>query len=60
MPTNMSRDLTYTTVEPFLLDKLALHDNRLRYQLNLMNGAGELSNIGSSFDWIAISRPSFL
>ena len=60
MPTNMSRDLTYTTVEPFSLDRLALHDNRLRYQLNLMNGAGEMSNIDGSFDWNAISRPSIL
>lgn len=41
IPTNMSRDLTYTTIEPYLLDKFALHDSRLRYQPNAVNEASD-------------------
>lgn len=41
IPTNTSRDLTYTAIEPYLLDKLALHDSRLRYQPNAINNEGD-------------------
>ena len=41
IPTNISRGLTYATIEPYLLDKLALHDSRLRYQSNAVNDAGD-------------------
>ena len=37
IPTNIDRHLTYTTVEPYLLDLLALHDSRLRDQPNSVN-----------------------
>lgn len=32
--TGIPRDRTYTSVEPYLLDLIACHDNRLRYQPN--------------------------
>ena len=41
IPTNMNRQLTYTTVEPYLLDLLALHDSRLRHQPNSVNDAAD-------------------
>lgn len=34
IPTGIPRDLTYTSVEPYLLDLIACHDNRVRYQPN--------------------------
>ena len=37
IPINMTRGNTYTTVEPYILDLLAYHDNRLRYQPNSIN-----------------------
>ncbi|MCJ1387005.1 hypothetical protein MMC17_010134 [Xylographa soralifera] len=37
IPTDISRGTTYTSIEPFLLDILACHDSRLRYQLNAAN-----------------------
>lgn len=37
IPTDISRETTYTSVEPFLLDSLACHDNRLRHQPNAVN-----------------------
>ncbi len=33
-PTNIARDDTYTAVEPYLLDLLSYHDNRLLHQPN--------------------------
>jgi len=41
IPTNIDRNLTYTTVEPYLLDLLALHDSRLRHQPNSVNDAAD-------------------
>ena len=41
IPTNMDRHLIYATVEPYLLDLLALHDSRLRYQPNSVNDAAD-------------------
>ncbi|KAL9126833.1 MAG: hypothetical protein Q9217_004184 [Psora testacea] len=34
IPTNIDKDITYSSVEPYLLDLLACHDSRLRYQPN--------------------------
>ncbi|KPM37891.1 hypothetical protein AK830_g8680 [Neonectria ditissima] len=34
IPTNIPRDLTYTNVEPYLLDLIACQDNRIRHQPN--------------------------
>lgn len=34
IPTHINRDLTYSTVESYLLDLLAYHDNRLLHQPN--------------------------
>ncbi|KAL9607271.1 MAG: hypothetical protein Q9167_007802 [Letrouitia subvulpina] len=41
IPTNIDRHLTYATVEPYLLDLLALHDSRLRNQPNSINDASD-------------------
>jgi len=41
IPSNLDRESTYTTVEPYLLDLLALHDSRLRYQPNAVNDAAD-------------------
>jgi len=41
IPTKMPRHLTYTATEPYLLDLLALHGNRLRYQLNAVTDAAD-------------------
>lgn len=41
IPTNISRDTTYTSMEPFLLDILACHDSRLRHQLNAANSKAD-------------------
>jgi len=37
IPINIARGNTYTTVEPYILDLLAYHDSRLRYQPNSIN-----------------------
>lgn len=34
IPTDIPRDLTYTSVEPYLLDLIACHDSRIRCQPN--------------------------
>ena len=34
IPTNINRSLTYSSVDPYLLDLLACHDNRLHHQPN--------------------------
>ncbi len=41
IPTNITRERTYTTVEPYLLDTLALHDSRLSHQPNAANDAAD-------------------
>lgn len=37
IPTNIPRDYTYTTVDSYIIDMLAVHDNRLRGQPNAIN-----------------------
>ncbi|KAL9126776.1 MAG: hypothetical protein Q9217_004224 [Psora testacea] len=37
IPINIAKQDTYTAVEPYILDLLASHDSRLRYQLNSIN-----------------------
>lgn len=47
IPTNIPRDLTYTTSDIYLLDLLACHDNRIRHQPNTIldysDGQSQLS-----------------
>lgn len=40
-PTDMPRDYTYLTVDSYITDILTFHDNRLRYQPNAINDAGD-------------------
>lgn len=37
IPTSITREKTYTTVEPYMSDLLGYHDSRLRYQPNAIN-----------------------
>lgn len=37
IPTDIPRDLTYTSVEPYFLDLIACQDNRLRHQPNAIH-----------------------
>ncbi|KAL8977811.1 MAG: hypothetical protein Q9205_006466, partial [Flavoplaca limonia] len=37
IPTNIGKQDTYTAIEPYVLDLLANHENRLRYQPNSIN-----------------------
>ena len=37
IPTNIGKRDTYTAIEPYVLDLLANHENRLRYQPNAIN-----------------------
>ncbi|CAM1501698.1 Fc.00g036820.m01.CDS01 [Cosmosporella sp. VM-42] len=39
--TEIPRDRTYTSVEPYLLDLIACHDNRIRYQPNSIHNEGD-------------------
>lgn len=41
IPTDIPRDLTYTSVEPYFMDLLACHDARLRYQSNSIHDQGD-------------------
>ncbi|KAF4987525.1 hypothetical protein FDECE_15401 [Fusarium decemcellulare] len=41
IPTEIPRDLTYTTVEPYLLDLIACQDNLIRYQPNSIHEEGD-------------------
>ena len=39
--TNMDRQLTYTSTDPYLMDMLSIYDNRLRYQPNAVTDAAD-------------------
>ena len=41
IPTEIPRNLTYTSAEPYLLDLLACHDYRMRYQPNAIHNQGD-------------------
>jgi hypothetical protein len=41
IPTDISRDNTYCTVDSYIVDLLSAHDNRLKYQPNAVNGPGD-------------------
>lgn len=41
VPTNIGRNDSYTTVEPYMLDLLAYHDSLLRYRPNSINDRGD-------------------
>lgn len=44
IPTDMPRDLTYTSVEPYHLDLIACHDKRMRYQPNSIHDEDDGEN----------------
>ncbi|POR36342.1 hypothetical protein TPAR_03459 [Tolypocladium paradoxum] len=41
IPTDIPRDRTYTSVEPYFLDLIACQDNRMRYQPNSIHNQGD-------------------
>ena len=41
IPTDIPRDLTYSTVDSYIVDILGFHDNRFRYQPNAVNNLGD-------------------
>jgi len=43
IPTNIPRDYTYTTVDSYIVDMLAFHDNRIRNQPNAINNIGDFA-----------------
>ncbi|OBT45144.1 hypothetical protein VE00_04339 [Pseudogymnoascus sp. WSF 3629] len=51
VPTNIRRDYTYTTVDSYVVDMLAFHDNRLQSQPNAINDINDSSNIFVDKDW---------
>ncbi|KAJ0419620.1 hypothetical protein BJY00DRAFT_302025 [Aspergillus carlsbadensis] len=49
VPTNIDRDLTYSTTDSYVMDLLSCHDSRLRYAPNSVqdkaDGAAQLANL---------------
>lgn len=41
IPTDIPRDFTYSTVDSYIIDTLAFHDNRFRHQPNAVNDLGD-------------------
>ncbi|KAJ5579567.1 uncharacterized protein N7459_005552 [Penicillium hispanicum] len=46
IPTGLSRDYTYSTVESYVMDILGVHDSRLRYQPNAVNSGVDDIDVG--------------
>lgn len=59
IPTNIDRNQTYTTVEPYLLDLFTLHDNRLRYQPNSINDESDCRDQMAAFTCMKSVLPYF-
>lgn len=61
IPTNISRDYTYTTVDSYVTDILRIHDSRLRHQPNAVNDTGDyIYQTDICFDSNASSVPIVL
>lgn len=41
IPLEIPRDYTYSTVDPYVADRLSLHDSRFRHQPNAINNVGD-------------------
>lgn len=55
IPTEISRDYTYSTADSYIADILGFHDNRFRYQPNAVN------NLGDCADQLSVPNfPSFI
>ncbi|QKX64270.1 uncharacterized protein TRUGW13939_11443 [Talaromyces rugulosus] len=59
IPTDMPRDYTYSTVESYVVDTLAYHDNRIRHQPNAINDTGDYIYQTSALTMMRAVFPSF-
>ncbi|KAK2767839.1 hypothetical protein FQN54_004000 [Arachnomyces sp. PD_36] len=59
IPTNMSRDYTYSTVNSYIMDILLSHDNRLRYEPNAVTDTGDYLYQASALTAMRSVLPSF-
>ncbi|PGG99399.1 hypothetical protein GX51_06333 [Blastomyces parvus] len=50
IPTNIPRDYTYSTVESYLMDMLAIHDSHLQNQPNAVNNLEDCASQMSALD----------
>ncbi|OBT48362.1 hypothetical protein VE00_01149 [Pseudogymnoascus sp. WSF 3629] len=60
IPTNIRRDYTYTTVDSYIVDVLAFHDNRLRSQPNAINDIDDSVSQMSALGAMRTIMPLFL
>ncbi|KAL8902641.1 MAG: hypothetical protein Q9207_004510 [Kuettlingeria erythrocarpa] len=60
IPVNLTRGNTYTTVEPYILDLLAYHDSRLRYQPNSINNEPDCRAQMSAITGMRAVLPHFI
>ncbi|OBT97664.1 hypothetical protein VE01_04425 [Pseudogymnoascus verrucosus] len=60
VPTNIRRDYTYTTVDSYIVDMLAFHDNRLRIQPNAINDIDDSVSQMSALGAMRTIMPLFL
>ncbi|KFY17973.1 hypothetical protein V492_00223 [Pseudogymnoascus sp. VKM F-4246] len=58
--TNIRRDYTYTTVDSYIVDMLAVHDNRLRSQPNAINDVNDCVYQMSALGAMRTVMPLFL
>ncbi|PLB53810.1 hypothetical protein P170DRAFT_451803 [Aspergillus steynii IBT 23096] len=59
IPTDLSREYTYHTVESYVADLLATHDNRLRYQPNAVNNVQDCGYQMSALAAMRTTAPLF-
>lgn len=59
VPTDIPRDYTYSTVDSFVADTLAYHDNRIRHQPNAINDLGDYIYQISALTTMRATSPSF-
>ncbi|KAI9743717.1 MAG: hypothetical protein M1818_003033 [Claussenomyces sp. TS43310] len=60
IPTNIKRDLTYSTTEAYLLDLLAYHDSRIRHQPNSIHNRSDGEAQMACLTLMRAILPSFL
>ncbi|KAI9732709.1 MAG: hypothetical protein M1818_007443 [Claussenomyces sp. TS43310] len=59
IPIDMPRDYTYSTVDSYLVDTLAFHDSRLRYQPNAIDDAEDCASQMSALVAMRAGFPLF-
>lgn len=59
IPTDLPREYTYSTIESYVADILATHDNRLRYQPNAVNNVQDCGYQMSALAAMRTAMPLF-